>query len=196
MATYPITPTPSMVSAPEVIDPMWSYRVDQGYEVRRAKHSRRRRRWTLEYLGKSTDEMRQIRDFLQAQRLGALDFAWHHPTALDKVTVIPTVPASVLWRHGLVTGDWCGIRNSPNPTLNEKVWQVTRIDSATLILNGSMAAGVAGPGDAWIMVPHAVGIFQEGVMASPTTLIGPEQVAYVDRRSGFFSFSVQIEETF
>lgn len=196
MALYPLTPVPSMVSAPEILDDMLSYRVDQGYEVRRAKYSRPRRRWSLEYLGKTTDEMRQIRDFLQQHRLGALDFTWQHPTAFDTALFVPATPQSVFWRHALFTGQWIVVYSSPNPTLVGGAFQVTYIDPITVTLNGTVASGDAGVGEVGVVVPHAVGRFQEGTMASPTTLIGPEQVPYGARRSGYFSFSVQIEETF
>jgi len=197
MPTYPNTPLPSMVSAPEIIDSSLRFSVDQGYEVRRARTSHPRRRWTLSYLGKTVDEMRIIRDFLQQQRLGVLDFAWAHPTAIDHVTIVPTTPVTAQnWRHGLFTGMWVGIRGSPNPGINEQYWSVIWVDDTQVRLNGTTAAGIAGGADAWVFVPHAVGIFQDDTMASPETLIGPEQIPYTGRRGGFYNFSVVLEELF
>lgn len=196
MPTFPSTFLPSAVSPPAIMDEMVQFQVDQGYSVRRAKHSRPRRRWVLSYLGKTVDEMRQIRDFLQQQRLGALDFAWHHPTALDKVLVIPATPMIVSWRHGLFSGTWIGMRNSPHPGLNEHVWQVTYFDPVTVTLNGTSEAGIAGTADVWVVVPHAVGIFQNDTYESPDVLMGPEQVAWPGRRQGVYNFRVTIEELF
>lgn len=197
MAEYPsFLVRPSAVSAPAVIDSMLSYQTDQGYEVRRAEHSRPRRRWTLSYLGKTVDEMRLIRDFLQQQRLGALDFVWQHPTATDRALFDPTTPVTVRWRHGLFTGMWVAVGDTPNPGINNQAWQITRIDELTVTLTGTVAAGIAGNGDVRVWVPHAVGLFQSDTMESPETVIGPEQVPWVQRRSGVFSFSVTIEETF
>lgn len=196
MAVFPTTVVPSMVSAPAIIDPKLSFRTDAGYEVRRAQTSRPRRRWTLEFLGKTTDEMRQIRDFLQQMRLGALDFGWFHPTQRDPVLYIPSTPCILAWRHALFSGQWVFVRDSPHPGLNEHIWQVTYFDPITVTLNGTGAAGISGVGWVYLYVPHAVGIFQEDTFPSPATLIGPEQVAYGTQRSGYFNFTVTIEEVF
>jgi phage-related protein len=196
MPTYPLPPFPSHVSPPAILDPMIEFSSDQGYQIRRARTSRPRRRWTLDYLGKTVDEMRQIRDFLQQSRLGALEFAWAHPTAIDKVTVAATTPVTVQWRHGLYTGMWIFIFNSPNPSINNQAFQITRFNEITITLNGTSAAGINGTADALVYVPHAVGIFREDTFESPATLIGPEQVLYTDRRTGYYSFSVTIEEIF
>src|SRR6476646_2305018 len=192
MPTYPLPPAPSHVSPPAIIDPMLSFASDQGYQIRRARTSRPRRRWTLGYLGKSVDDMRQIRDFLQQSRLGALEFAWAHPTAVDKVTVAATTPVTVQWRHGLFTGQWVFIANSPNPSINDQAFQITRFNEITITLNGTTAAGVNGLADAIVYVPHAVGIFRDDTFESPSTLIGPEQILYTGRRTGFYSWSVDI----
>ena len=96
MPDFPTVPVPSSISAPEVIDPMLSFGADMGYEVRRARHSRPRYRYTLEWLGKVTGDMRYIRDFLMQQRLGTLAFRWFHNTAKETgVLVHPTTPVTL-----------------------------------------------------------------------------------------------------
>ena len=172
-------------------------RADAGISIRRVKYSRPLRRWTLEYLGKTVDQLRQIRDFLQQQRLGTLEFTWIHPTAVDAVSVFPTTPVTVQWRHGLFTGQWVAIYGSPNAGVNNAAWQVTYIDPITVTLQGSTASGVAGVGDAVVYVPRARAIMQEeGTFPSPAILIGPEQVAYGTRRTGMYNFSVVLEELY
>src|SRR5262245_41978008 len=110
--TFPATPAPAMVSSPEVMDPMWQMGVESGYSIRRARWSRPRRRYRLEYLGQSVAYVRLIRDFFQRQRLGVLDFMWFHPTAVDVAQVLATTPVQLQYQHGLVTGQWVGVSNS------------------------------------------------------------------------------------
>jgi hypothetical protein len=197
MPDYPAVPIPSMVTAPTIIDPMHQFASDAGYTIRRSQWSRPRRRFTLEYLGKTTLEMRQIRDFLQTVRLGALEFTWTHPTAVDVATVINSTPVRIFYQHGLVTGQWIKMTGNPNPSIEGIPLQVTRLDSTQLALNGTSAGGT-GTGQVVVYLPHAVGSFSEGTWASPVTLIGPEQLLATvpARRSGYFNFSVTIEETF
>jgi hypothetical protein len=194
---FPFTPTPSSVSPPEIIDPMHEFVADDGFSIRRAKHSRPRRRWTMEYLGRSVDEMRQVRDFLQQQRLGTFEFAWYHPTALDAALISPTTPVTLVWRHGLSTGQAVQVTNSPNPGINNAAFFITRIDAITVTLNGSVAAGISGVCDIRLFVPHARAVMtQNDTFPSPAILIGPEQVLFSTRRTGYYNFSVQIEELF
>ena len=196
MPSFPTTVLPSHVSPPAIIDPMIEFSSDQGYQIRRARTSRPRRRWTMDYLGKNVDELRQIRDFFLQVRLGALEFAWGHPTAVDPVLVSPTTPVTVQWRHGLYTGMWIFIANGPNPSINNQAFQITRFNEITVTLNGTSAAGIQGLADAVVYVPHAVGIFRDDTFESPATLIGPEQILFTNRRMGYYNFSVEIMELF
>ncbi|HEX6827134.1 MAG TPA: hypothetical protein VF077_12525 [Nitrospiraceae bacterium] len=197
MAFFPSTPTPSSISAPAIIDPMWRFEADAGIDIRRAKHSRPRRRYVLDYLGKTTTEMRTIRDFLQQQRLGVLAFQWFHSTAIELCTIDgTTTPAGVYFEHGLVTGQWIGIIQGP--AVYNAFWQVTRFSHDALTLNGSAGNGSVANAFAFVYLPTAVGIFGQDFMASPDKLIGPEQwypAGYVTR-VGYWNFSVQIEEIF
>lgn len=199
MVFFPTSPIPSSVSAPAIIDPVWRFEADAGIELRRVKHSRPRRRYTLDYLGKTVTELRIIRDFFNVQRGGALAFQWFHPTALEFLNIdTSTTPVTVYYEHGLTTGQWIGIVQSPVTNYNA-FWQVTRINRQVLTLNGSLAAG-GGPFTAYAFVylPTAVGLFSGDVMAAPDKLIGPEQwypSGYVNR-VGAFNFQCVIEEVF
>src|SRR5262245_61824314 len=196
--TYPGTPVPSMVSSPEIIDEMWSYASDQGYQFRRAKHSRPRRRYSLEYLGLTVPYVRVLRDFFQRQRLGVTSFAWAHPTAVDVAQCQPTTPVQLLYQHGLFTGAWVGISNSPNAGINGGFFPVTWLTDSSLSLNGTTAAGIAGTATVVVYLPRAVGRFQEDTWPSPATLIGPDQVPHAPtgRRTGNYNVLVTIEEIF
>src|SRR5262245_29502439 len=196
--TFPATPAPAMVSSPEVIDPAYDFRPDQGYSIRRARWSRPRRRYRLEYLGQPVAYVRLIRDFFQRQRLGVLDFMWFHPTAVDVAQVQPTTPVQLLYQHGLVTGQWVGVSNSPNPGINGGTFPVTWLTDSSVALQGTTAAGIAGTATVVVYLPHARGSFQEDTWQAPATLIGPDQVPHAPsgRRSGFYNFTVLIEELF
>lgn len=198
MALYPGSPVPSHVSSPEIIDPMLKFESDQGYQVRRAKTSRPRRRWTLDYLGVSTANMRIIRDFFYFTRNGVLDFSWYHPTSVEVATFQATTPVQVLLLHGMHTGMWCGVSNTPNPGINGGVFQITKTGNASFTLNGTSAQGVQGIGNVVIYLPHATAVMQDNTFPSPTTLIGPERIDYAPQglRTGYYSFSVTIEEQF
>jgi hypothetical protein len=170
VALYPNIPLPSSVSSPVVMDPMLEMVSDAGYSVRRALASRPRRSWTLEYLGKSL-----------------------HPTAFDVVPQTNTNPTWLNYQHGLFTGAWVNISSGPAGLIGQ--WQVTRVDSQYIILNGSAASGV---GNVAVedYVPNAIGRFSDNTWESPSKLIGPDQLGTAGNRTGYFSFTVQIEEVF
>lgn len=193
MPLYPMTPLPSSVSAPAIIDPAHRFASDSGYESRRPMHSRPRRRFTLEYLGKNTQQMRVIRDFLQACRFGAgqtIQFA--HMTAFDTVPFANTTPIILTYYHGLVTGQWINIGS---PGFLAQPWRITRLNSTEIALDGTVASG---PGQCTVQqyLAHAVATFSEDTMPEPTKLIGPEQINAGGNSSGFFNFVVTIEEIF
>jgi hypothetical protein len=193
MAQYPIVPAPSSVSAHASIDPVLRYSTDAGYEIRRARTSRPRRRYTLEYQGFTTEHMRLIRDFVYSQRANVLPFQFYHPTAVDLATIQSTTPVIVNYPHDMVTGQWIGIGQGPAP-LNG-FWQVTRLGPYDLALNGSTASG-AGQVHVIQYLPYAIAVFDQDIWAAPTKLIGPDQVASGPFRTGYFSWSILIEEVF
>jgi hypothetical protein len=190
---FPDVPLASSVSAPALIDPMLVFRSDGQYEVRRALASRPRRRYTCEYLGVPTQQLRYLRDFLMFHRNGITPFQWRHPTAFNSVPSTNTSPVWLQFYHGLITGQWVNIGAGPASLLG--TWQVTRIDSAQIALNGTTAAG-GGNVVVSHYLPNAVARFNENTWESPTKLIGPEQLDIDGRRQGFFSFAIQIEELF
>lgn len=194
MAVFPLTPTPSSISAATLIDPHHQFVSDQGYEMRRAMHSRPRRRWRLDYLGKSSAEMHVFQDFFQQQRLGALPFEWLHSKASDQVHCTNSTPVWCILQHNYVSGQWVWINNSiPNTSLNG-FWTITRIDAVTFSLNGSTAGG-DGTCNVVTYVPNAVGRFADGEMEAAQKLIGPEVASPYGQR-GKWSFAVLIEELF
>lgn len=195
---YPSLPRPSHISSPEVIDPMLRFATDYGYEVRRTRQSRARFRYTLEYLGATTENLRIVRDFVQRHRLGVQDFPWIHPTAVDVAQCNPTTPVELVYVHGLVTGQWVFVTNTPNPNINGGFFQVTLFAFNGIRLNGSIGAGGVGTATVQVYLPRAVARLQEDTWPTPTTLIGPDQLAYVPGgfRSGHYSFSVVVEEVF
>lgn len=192
MALFPLFPVASSVSAPTIIDPMLKFETDQRYSVRRALSSRPRRRFTVEWLGKTTYEMRTIRDFLMQCRLGASVFSWQHTMSVDLASFLSTTPVILAgYWHGLYTGQWVIVTQASIPAI-EGIWQVTRIDATQIALNGSSAVG-AGTCMALPYLPTAVGIFDQDEWQSPTKLIGPEGNY---PRMGYFNFVLQIEEVF
>jgi len=193
MAIYPLSPTPSSISAAAIIDPMHTYVSDQGYEIRRPMHRRGRRQFQVSYLNLNAAEMRVIRDFFQTRRAGALDFEWLHSTAFDTVNYTNTSPVVCVLQHSYQTGQIVWINSSvPNTSLNG-FWTVQRIDPTSFALVGSNAGG---PGSCNVVtyLPHAIGRFADGVMESPIKLLGPE-TNNLDRRTAF-QMSVIIEELF
>lgn len=166
---------------------------DGGYSQRRALASRPLQRYTLEYLGRPTQELRYLRDFLLFHGLGVTPFSWLHPTSYDFVPATNTTPVWLQYQHGLVTGNMVNISAGPGTLLGQ--WTVTRIDSINLVLNGSVAAGSVNVAvETWL--PFAIARFNENTWESPTKLIGPERLGTSGNRPGFFSWTVQIEEVF
>jgi hypothetical protein len=194
MALFPLAPVPSHVSAPAIIDPVLSYQVDAGYTVRRARTSRPRRRYTLDYLGQTTEALRIIRDFILTQRANVIPCQFWHPTAIDIATFQATTPVLLSYAHGLITGQWLGIVSGPSSLIG--FWQITRLDAATLALNGSSGAGPGGQVSVVQYLPNAIVVYAEDTAPTPATIIGPDQVISVNRRSGYYSWTVLIEEVF
>src|SRR5262245_25509151 len=139
MPDFPTAPLPSSVSAPSIVDEVYRYVTDSSYEVRRSKHSRPRRRYTLEYLGKTTHEMRLLRDFFNLQRGGALPFSWWHPTAAETVIFADTTPIIITFTtaHGLMTGQYVGIFESPGGNARNGFYRIRRITTTAVELPGS-----------------------------------------------------------
>lgn len=190
MAFFPNFPLPASVSAPAIIDPAIRFSTDGGYELRRSKHSRPRRRYTLDYLGKPAENLHYLRDFIAEVRLGVTPFAFIHPTALDVVTITNTTPVILTYFHGLNTGQMVWVSASTNTSLVALGWVVTRISNSQLSLNGSTAGG-AGTATVQVYLPQAVLTFADDTWTSPTKLIGPERVG-----AGAFSWQLTIEEIF
>ena len=190
---YPTVPTPSSISAPAIIDEAHSFVSDSGYETRRARHSRPRRRFTLEYLGKTTAEMRVISDFLMAHRFGSgQTFEWVHITAFDIVPALNTTPIILNYQHGLVTGMYINIGT---PAFLAQPWRITRLNPTMIALDGTVASGATNV-SVYTYLPYAVARMSEDTWESAVKLIGPEQLGTAGGRTGFFNFSVSIEEVF
>ena len=192
MPTFPTTPLPASVSAPALIDPVLKHRVDAGYEVRRSRYLHGWRRYTLEWLGKTTAEMRTIRTFLEREiRGGALPFAWTHPSpdAVSADSGTPVVVTQTTGIHGLQTNQHVVIAGI-NVTING-VRRITRISDTQYSLQGTSGGG-GGTGTAAPHLPVAVVSFgSEDTWESPQKLIGPERNA-----EGRFNFQLVIEERF
>ena len=178
------------VSAPEIIREMHRFQTDSSHEVRRAKHSRFRRRYLVDFKGAPTADYRLIRDFITNGDHTILPFSWWHPTALESVTFDNTTPIVLHYTigHGLVNGQYIGVFSSPNSNARNGFWQITRGGTGTVLLNGSTAGG-AGPGTVRVYFPSAIARFAEDTMPSATKHIGPESGS-----QGFWSFSVVVEE--
>jgi hypothetical protein len=177
---------------------MLSFVSDGGYQVRRALASRPRRRYTLEYLGKNVQEMHYLRDFLMFHRNGITPFSFIHMTAYDIVSPTNTTPVWLQYQHGLVTGQWVNISAGPSSLVGQ--WQVTRIDSINLVLNGSVAAGLT-PVNVEVYLPNAVARFNDNTWESPAKIVGTERLGGARADSigalpGFFSWSISVEEVF
>lgn len=191
MPDYPQFPVPSSTSAPAIIDEVYRFKSDQGYEVRRSQTMRPRRRYQLDYLGKTTHELRLIRHFFHFQRGGALPFSWWHGGAFEQVSVLASTPIIINFptAHGLMDGQMLAVFQSPGNAANG-FWTITSFGTVSVTLNGSTSVG-AGLGLVSVYLPKAVGVFSEDTMPSAVKLLGPESGS-----RGRWNFSVQIEEVF
>lgn len=189
MSVFPFSPTPSMISAPIYVDEMHQFITDSSTPIRRAKHSRPRRRYQIEWLGRTTVEMRTIRGFLVQQRLGALSFEWLHLLSLESATYASTTPIIVTLPHMYLTGQWVGLNYATNAALN-LLWQVTRISATQFSLNGSTASG-AGTAYVFAYLPQVYALFADDTFDAPVQLIGPDSADATYRQ---WNWSIQIEE--
>ena len=183
------------VSAPDIIDEVHRFMTDSSAEVRRAKHSRPRRRYTVEYKGAPTADYRIIRDFFINGRYWINPFEWYHPTAPETVFMDNTTPIVVHFPipHALIDGQYLGVFASPNGNARNGFWQITRGGTATVLLNGSVAVpgGSSGPGTVRIYFPKAIAVMPEDTMPGAAKLIGPEAGS-----QGYWNFSITILEEY
>jgi hypothetical protein len=196
MALFPQDPAASEVHPPEIIDPSLSFETDYGYRIARPRTSRPRRRFTLDYLGLTTAQRRTILNFVQYYRLQSADFQWFS-SVIELATFQPTTPVNVLLVHGMVTGQWVGVSNTPNGNINGGIYQITVTTVSSFTLNGSTGAGAQGTGNVAVYLPHASLVAAQDTLASPTTIIGPDRVNYPgEYYRGYHSMQLQIEERF
>jgi len=195
VAVYPIDPIPSSISVAAMQDPMHQFETDQGYEVRRSKHSRALRQYQLEYLGLTTPQMRVLRDFLLQQRLGVLSFEWLHRTGGDRVNYSNTTPVVCTLQHSYVTNQWLWFNSATHAGING-FWTITRFDSTSFALNGSAAQGGTGSAIAVPYLPNATARFAQDVMEPAVKLIGPEAADVFTQGRGRFNMVVLIQEQF
>lgn len=192
MALFPFlytAPLVSQVDPPEKIYPLHRFVTDSGVEIRRAKHSRMRRRYSMAWKHLTAGDLHLIDDFLGTCGFGAVPFEFLHPTAVDDVNILATTPVTLNYAaaHGLLTGQWVGVMSSPANALNG-YWPISRLNALQLTLTGSTPQG-AGMGTVRVYLPQAVAIFADDTMESPTTLRGPEAGV-----QGFFQKTLTIEE--
>jgi len=150
----------------------------------------------MEYLGKTANDMHLIRDFLAAQRFGAIPFSWWHPTATDAVTFAATSPIAISYNgaHGLITNQMVGIFSSPGGNARNGFYTVTRLNSVQISLNGSVSIGT-GVGTARVYILAATGVFSEDTWPGATVLRGPETLSPIGGQTPpAYNFSVTIEE--
>lgn len=153
-------------------------------------HSRPRRRYQLDYLGMTTENVRFVRDFLISHRLGVTMFEWIHPTAFDTVPVSNTTPVVLTYFHEYQTGQWVVVSGATPNTSIIGVWPVQRLAANAISLTGTVAGG-ASTCDVRTYLPRARGFFPEGEWPGPAKLMGPESI---NSARGRFSFSVIVEE--
>ena len=168
---------------------------DSSHEVRRAKHSRPRRRYTVEYTGAPTSDYHIVRDFLLNGRHWIFPCEWYHPTALESVFIDNTTPIVVHFPivHVLIDGQYLGVFSSPNGNARNGFWQITRGGTQTVLLNGSsgVPGGNSGSGTVRIYFPKATARMPEDTMPGAAKLIGPEAGS-----QGYWNFQIHILEEY
>ena len=189
----PATPVPSSISAPRIYDPLLRFQTDAGYEVRRSRVSRPRRLYTLDWLGRSTEELRAIRAFVLEVRGGALTFSWTHNTAVDPVHLDATTPviANFQTAHGLFSKQWLYLETpQPGLPLVPGFYQYDVLSPTQVTLLGTVSIG-AGNCLARVHLPTASLVLAEDTWDGGTKLIGPEQTG-----AGRFHMSLTLKEEF
>lgn len=186
---FPQTPVPSSIHPPTILDPFHMFETDQSYSIRRAKHSRPRRIFQVDYLGLTTHDMRVLRHFIQFHRLGVTPFSWTSVTSVDTALVASTTPVTLSVSHEWVTGQWVWVSDAFHPSLNG-AWRVTVPGINQVTLNGSTAVGT-GTCHVYTFLPLAIAHLPDGVFEAPAKLFGPVSA---DTTRGRFNLQIAIEE--
>lgn len=127
------------------MDVVLKFESDQGYSVRRSRHSRNRRLYSLTYWA-TAHNLLQVLDFVEREiRGGALSFAWTYPYGQHIAFINNTVPnlVATTYVHGLQTGDQVAISNTAT---HNSIYTVTRVNANTLHLQDTSGGSGEGPG--------------------------------------------------
>lgn len=138
MPTWPPVTTiaPYSCSPHGIIDPVLRFSSDQGYEIRRSRHSRSRRTYQLVYW-ENAHLIMLLLDFIEREiRGGALSFDWTYPYPMRITQITAATPNLVQtpWHHGLQTGDQVVITNSAT---HNGIRTVTRVNLNNVSLQGT-----------------------------------------------------------
>jgi phage-related protein len=166
MPTFPTTPPPRRVSPFGLIDPHLAFQVDQGYEQRRPRFSRRRHTYQLEYQVTAA-ELLVLTDFLEREvRSGALAFDWRYPYAQRMTQIDSNTPNRVttLANHGYQSGDQVTLSNT---SFHNGTYTVTRVSATILSLGGTSGGTPETTGGITRYYPAMVVRLAEGRLAPP-----------------------------
>lgn len=90
MQAYPAISVPPSLLSPDgalAVDPTLKSQSEAGYELTRAKFTRPRRKWGVNYDLLNDTDMGLLRAFEVEVQVGALSFTWTHPVSSTVYTV-------------------------------------------------------------------------------------------------------------
>jgi phage-related protein len=173
----PTWPPPSVLepyscSPHSIQDPVLRFEVDQGYSVRRSRHSRSRRLYQVMYFA-ATHELLIITDFIEREiRGGALSFAWTYPypQAITAISAASPNVVTTTYVHGLQSQDHVDITGTL--THNGR-YQITRVGPTQFALNGVTGGSPEGSGGSVaIHLPYATLLLDNDTMPAPDIMHG------------------------
>ena len=192
MPSYPFPPAPYQVTPFQPIDPIYTMQVDQGYDIRRSRFSRRRRQFTMVYRNQASD-IHAIMDFIERETRGqALAFDWTYPYPHTITNIANGAPNVVTTshRHGYQTGDQAVITNTAS---HNGTYTIAYINQTQFSLDGTSGGASESIGNVAFHLPRAMFLFQNGTVPLPQLVhdFGP-----LRDNDGLFNWSIQIQETF
>ena len=195
MPTWPTVPGIDANQVPSIFLAVLKTQFDQGYEQTRARHTRGRRRYVVQYTGLTTDQYHLLQTFVEETIFGSalpFDFVYPNGTTVSDATNATPIVLTTAFNHGVVTNDRVEVAGVLGNTAANGTFTAEQVTATTITLTGSVGNGVyTGGGTVALTFENTMSLALPSDTLTVTELLGPIQDA-----SGVLAATFLFEERF